>query len=129
MRIVDGIDELVAAVGSDLGTTDWLDVDQARVEQFAAAAGDPTYFAVALTNYFMPQFLDVRGFSMGVNYGTNGITLGEPIKAGSRVRASAELVACDPVKGGAQATIRVIVVVEGRDEPACMVEALSRYVA
>jgi acyl dehydratase len=131
VRVFDGLDELAdaGAAGADLGTSDWLDVDQRRVDDFVAATGDDAFFAVALTNYFMPQFVVVRGVSMGVNYGTNGIALGDPIEPGSRVRARAELVGCEPVSGGAQATIRVTVEVDGRAEPACVVDALSRYLA
>ncbi|MCU1460516.1 MAG: putative enoyl-CoA hydratase 1 [Acidimicrobiales bacterium] len=129
MRIIDGLDELTAAVGADLGATDWVDVDQSSIDRFCDAAGDATFFAVALTNGLMPQLLDVRGVAMGVNYGTNRIALGAPVTAGSRVRAAAVIAACEQVKGGVQATVRITVEVDGRDEPACVVEALSRYVA
>lgn len=127
--VFDGVDALAAAVGTDLGVSEWLTVDGSRLARFVDAAGDVTYFAVSLTNFFLPQLLEVRNISMGVNYGTGTVMLGPPIDAESRVRAGAVVVACDPVKGGVQATVRITVSVDGRDEPACIVEALSRYLA
>ena len=119
----------MAAAGDDLGPTDWVDVDQARIDRFIDATGDPTFMSVSMTNLFMPELLTVRGVSMGVNYGTDRIELGPLVVAGSRVRARGHVAACDPVKGGVQVTLRVTVEVEGRDEPACVVDALSRYLA
>ena len=129
MRILDGLNALTAAAGSDLGVTEWLDVDQDRIDRFVDAAGDAAFFALALTNFFMPHLLEVRGVAMGVNYGTDRIELGAALAAGDRVRAAARIVACEPVKAGVQATVRIAVEVDGRDEPACVVDALSRYVA
>jgi acyl dehydratase len=129
VRVFEGIDALSSAVGTDLGASDWLAIDETRVGRFVEAAGDPTFFAVSLTNYFLPQLVEVRNISMGVNYGTGAISNGEPLRAGDKVRAAAEVVACDPVNGGVQATIRITVEVEGRDDPACVVESISRYLA
>jgi acyl dehydratase len=127
--VFDGVDELAAAVGTDLGQSEWLTIDADRIASFVDAAGDTTYFAVSLTNFFLPQLLEVRNISMGVNYGTGQVVLGPPLAAGTRVRAAAVVAACEPVKGGVQATVRVTVSVDGHDEPACVVEALSRYLA
>lgn len=121
--------DLRAAAGTDLGATGWLDVTAGQVGQYAEATGDPaaTYLALALTNRLMPELIAVPAASLGVNYGTGPVRLGPPPAAGARLRARARLVACDDVAGGIQTTIRVTLEVEGAAEPACEVDALSRW--
>jgi acyl dehydratase len=145
------LDEVRAAVGRTLGTSDWVEITQERVDRFAAATGDHQWIHVdvdrarrdspfggpiahgsltlALTNRFLPQIVEVRGASLGVNYGTGRVRFPAPVPVGSRVRGHAELVACDEVPGGIQTTIRVTVEVEDGDAPACVVDALSRWLA
>jgi acyl dehydratase len=147
--VLDGADGVTAALGTHLGHSDWLVVDQARIDRFAAATGDDQWIHVdaeraraespfggpvaqgtlilALTNLFLPQIVEVRGFAMGVNYGVDEVRLPAPVPAGSSVRGGAELIAVDPVKGGIQTTMTVTVEVDGRSEPACIARALSRY--
>jgi acyl dehydratase len=127
------LDALQAAAGRHLGHSDWLEITTGRMADFARATGggeDAVNFLVlALSNYFLPQIIEVRGISMGINYGTNEIRFPMPVHPGSRVRAGAELVAAEPVTGGVQAHIRVTIEIEGEDQPACVVESLSRYLA
>jgi acyl dehydratase len=78
---------------------------------------------------FLPQMIEVRGVSLGVNYGTARVRFPAPVPVGSRVRATAELVACDDIPGGVQTTIRITVEIEGGDKPACVVDSLSRWLA
>jgi acyl dehydratase len=142
--------ELLAAVGKHLGTSDWLEITQERVNLFADATGDHQwihvdperaqdgpfggtiahgYLTLSLVNLFLPQIVEVQGISMGVNYGSDKLRFPAPVPVGSRIRGSAELVAADEVKGGAiQAVIRVTVEVEGSERPACVVDTISRYV-
>jgi acyl dehydratase len=129
--VLDGIDALVAAVGRDLGTSAWLTVRPERFEQFARATGDPScdYLAVALSNYFLPQIVEVRGVSAGLNYGADAVRLGPPMMHDERVRARAELVRADPVTGGVQTMIRITLEAEGQAEPVCVIESLSRWLA
>jgi len=129
--VFTSLDEVRAAVGRRLGVSDWLEITPDRLERFAAATGDHDhgYLALALTNLFLPQIVEVRGASLGVNYGTGAVRFLAPLLAGSRVRGTAELVACDEVPGGVQARIRITVELEGVDEPACVVESLSRWLA
>jgi acyl dehydratase len=143
-------DELLASVGKHLGTSDWLEITQERVNLFADATGDHQwihvdperakdgpfggtiahgYLTLSLVNLFLPQIVEVQGISMGVNYGSDKLRFPAPVPVGSRIRGSAELVAADEVKGGAvQAVIRVTVEVEGSERPACVVDTISRYV-
>jgi acyl dehydratase len=129
--VLDSLDEVRAAVGRHLGTSDWLEITADRVDRFAAATGDRDhgYLALALTNLFLPEIVEVRGASLGVNYGTASVRFRAPLLVGSRVRGTAELVACDEIPGGVQTTIRITVEVDGADHPACVVDSLSRWLA
>lgn len=142
--------ELEAAEGKHLGVSDWLEIDQARIDKFAEATGDDQwihvdperakegpfgatiahgYLTQSLVNYFLPQIIDVRGISMGVNYGADKLRFPAPVPVGSRVRGSAELLKVEEVKGGAiQATVRVTVEIEGSDRPGCVIDTISRYI-
>ena len=139
---------LLERVGEQLGHSDWLRVEQSRIDQFAEATGDHQwihvdparaaggpfgaciahgYLTLALVNLFLPQIVEVRGISMGVNYGCDKVRFPNVVRAGSRVRGSAQLVAAEEVKGGVQATIRVSVEIEGEERPGCVVDTISRY--
>lgn len=146
--VFEGLDEVKAAVGRHLGHSDWLEVTQDRVDLFADATGDHQwihvdperaaqgpfggpiahgYLTLSLSNMFLPQIVEVRGVSMGVNYGVNKVRFPSPVRVGSKVRAGAELVAVDEIAGGVQTTMLVTVEVEGSDKPACVIESLSRF--
>jgi acyl dehydratase len=145
------LDELRGAVGADLGVSDWIEVTQADVDLFAEATGDHQwihvdadrarrespfggpvahgYLTLALSNRVLPTLIEVRGTSLGVNYGTGKVRFPAPVPVGSRLRGRAELVSCDDVPGGVQTTIRITMEVEGGAKPACVVESLSRWLA
>ncbi len=149
ITVLNGIDEVRAAAGTHLGTSDWTEVTAERVRQFAEATGDqhgmqtdaegaraPSpgggtlahgFLILAMTNDFLPRIVDVRGVSMGVNYGVDRVRFPAPVPVGSQIRAAAELLAVDDVTGGIQTTMRISVEVAGADEPACVVDALSRF--
>ena len=129
--VFNSLDEVRAAVGRRLGVSDWLEITSDRLEGFAAATGDRGhgYLALALTNLFLPQIVEVRGASLGVNYGTGSVRFDAPLRAGTRVRGTAELAACDEIPGGVQTTILITVEVDGAGRPACVVESLSRWLA
>jgi acyl dehydratase len=149
--IFESLDEVRAAVGTTLGTTDWFEVTQERVNQFADATGDHQwihvdveraekespfggpiahgYLTLSLTNRVLPEVLEVQGVSMGLNYGTGKVRFPAPVPVGGRVRGTAELTACDDIPGGIQTTIVITMEVEGGAKPACVVESLSRWIA
>ena len=149
--IFASLDEVRAAVGTTLGTTDWFEVTQERVNRFADATGDHQwihvdveraekespfggpvahgYLTLSLTNLVLPEVLEVRGVSMGLNYGTGKVRFPAPVPVGSRVRGTAELTGCDDIPGGIQTTIVITMEVEGGAKPACVVESLSRWIA
>jgi acyl dehydratase len=146
----DDAEALEAAVGQSLGASDWLEIDQKRIDQFADATDDHQwihvdverasagpfgapiahgYLTMSLVNKFLPETVVVKGISMGVNYGSDKLRFPAPVPVGSRIRGRSELVKVEEVKNGAiQATVRVTVEIEGGDRPACVVDTISRYV-
>ncbi|MFM7127203.1 MAG: MaoC family dehydratase [Actinomycetota bacterium] len=146
--VIDGAEDLRRRLGTHLGYSEWLEIDQARIDEFAEATGDHQwihvdpvraaagpfgapiahgYLTLSLSNYFLPRIVEVRGFDAGVNYGVDKVRFPSPVTVGSRIRAGAELVAIDEVKGGLQTTIRITIECEGSVKPACVIESLSRW--
>ena len=149
MRVFKTPHELIDCVGEELGESDWLEIDQARVNLFADATGDHQwihvdvekakqgpfggpiahgYLTASLANYFLPQLLDVQGTSMGVNYGCDKIRFPSPVPVGSKVRGTGSLTSVEQTKdGGIQAKVTVKIEVEGQERPACVIETISRF--
>ncbi len=146
--VIDGPEDLAAAVGTTFGPGEWLAVEQARIDLFAEATGDDQwihvdperaadgpfggtiahgYLTLSLTNWFLPRLVEVRGFSSGVNYGVDRVRFPAAVPVGSRLRASAELLAADEVPGGVQTTMRITVECDAAERPVCVVDALSRW--
>lgn len=127
-------DELIAAAGLELGTTAWTPVEVGDVKAFVSATGTPDaqgtvppLLVLSLTNRFLPELLEVRGATSGVNYGTGRVRFPSTVRPGDRIRVSARLLAAEEVAGGVQSTVEMTVEVEGSSEPACVVESLSRW--
>jgi acyl dehydratase len=140
---------LEKAVGQKLGESEWLVVTQERVNLFADATDDHQwihvdperartgpfggpiahgYLTLSLVNRFLPEIVVVKGISMGVNYGVDRVRFPAPVRVGSRVRGSGELVEAERQKDGSvQAKVRVTVEIEGGAKPACVAETISRY--
>jgi acyl dehydratase len=147
-RVFTSAEELRAAVGEQLGHSDWLEVDQKRIDLFAEATGDHQwihvdperaatgpfrttiahgYLTLSLLPLFVPQIMRVEGMRMGVNYGTNKVRFPSPVPVGSRLRATAALKGVEDAGGGVQVTAVVTVEREGGEKPACVAESVSRY--
>ncbi|MET9561917.1 MULTISPECIES: MaoC family dehydratase [Streptomyces] len=147
-RIFTSADELKAAVGEQLGYSDWVEVDQKRIDLFAEATGDHQwihvdpekaasgpfkttiahgYLTLSLLPLFGPQLIAVEGVKMGVNYGTNKVRFPAPVPVGSRLRATAKITAVDEVTGGLQVAVAFTVEREGGEKPVCVAESVSRY--
>ena len=141
------LDDLKAAVGTSLGQSDWLTVDQERINSFADATGDHQWIHVDpvkaaagpfgttvahgfLTLSLVPVLVEgklaVDGVRMAVNYGLNKVRFPAAVPSGSKVRGITELVAVDDVTGGAQITYKVTIECEGGDRPVCVAEAVAR---
>ena len=149
MTTVGSPAELLDLHGADLGSTDWTTVTQDQVDLFAEATGDHQwihvdveranaespfggpiahgYLTLSLVNLFLPQLLEVRGASMGVNVGLDKVRFRSPVPTGSNLRGSGQVVAVEEAKGGVQITVRVTVEVQGADKPACVADTVSRF--
>jgi acyl dehydratase len=142
------IDELPDAVGRTFGPTDWLTIEQSRVDQFADATGDHQwihvdqeraksgpfgatiahgYLTLSLASYFAPQLIAVDGISMAINYGVDKVRFPAPVLVGSRLHARAEIAEVTPIEGGFQVKTKLTIETEGASKPACVIESLSRY--
>ncbi len=142
------VQEYQAAVGQSYGPTDWLLVDQNRINLFAEATGDHQwihvdperaadgpfggtiahgYLSLALVNLFLPQPVRAEGMRHGINYGCDRVRFPAALRSGSRLRGRAQLLAVEDLGGGAlQAKIRVTLEAEGVEKPVCVADTLSR---
>lgn len=146
--VFDNADAMLAAVGQTLGESEWLTIDQERINLFADATGDHQwihvdpakaatgpfgatvahgYLTLSLVNLFLPQIVRVEGARMGVNYGCDRVRFPAPVTVGSRVRGVGELIKAEPLDQGVQMTVRVTVEIEGHDRPGCVVDTISRF--
>ncbi len=139
--------DLAAEVGAELAASDWIAIDQARIDLFADATGDHQWIHVDaaraaagpfggtiahgfLTLSLLPMMSEsafaIDDVRMGVNYGLNRVRFPHPVRAGSRVRGRFKLLAYEPLPGGAQLTVEVTMEIEGQPKPACVAESVSR---
>ena len=140
--------ELASAVGKSLGASDWLTVDQPRIDQFADATDDHQwihvdveraragpfggpiahgYLTLSLVNAFLPQLIAVPTAKLGVNYGCNRVRFPAPVPVGARVRAHGEITGVERVMDGVQVVVRIQIEVEGGAKPGCVAETVSRF--
>ncbi|GHA32954.1 MaoC family dehydratase [Streptomyces purpurascens] len=147
---VNGLDELKKLAGGDLGTSEWIEVTQERIDTFADATGDhqwihvdpekakegpfgaPIAHGYLTLSLFIPLFtelLDVQGVTTKVNYGLNKVRFPSPVKVGSRIRLTARLAEVEDVPGGAQITVEGAIEIEGGSKPAAVLQSLSRFYA
>ena len=147
MKRFEKLAELQALVGQQIGLSDWIGVDQRRIDQFAEATGDHQWIHVDparaaagpfkttiahgfLTLSLLPEMFasafEVGDTRMGVNYGLNRVRFPAPVPVDSRLRGSFKLMAYEPLDGGAQLTIEVTMEREGSAKPVCVAESLTR---
>ncbi|MGW6904180.1 MULTISPECIES: MaoC family dehydratase [unclassified Streptomyces] len=147
---VNGLDELKKLAGSDLGTSEWIEITQERINTFADATGDhqwihvdpekaaegpfgaPIAHGYLTLSLFIPLFtelLDVQGVTTKVNYGLNKVRFPSPVKVGSRIRLVGKLGEVEEVPGGVQITVDGIIEIEGGGKPAAVLSSLSRFYA
>jgi len=150
VKTFSGLDELIAAQGSEVGPTGWLEVTQDRVNVFADATDDHQWIHVdperaaggpfggtiahglltlSLLPHFMHQLFTVDNITMAINYGYNKVRFITPVKVGAKIRALAEITKVDRLDGGAQATVTTTVDIDGSEKPAAVAESIVRYLA
>ncbi len=147
MRSFEHLAELQALVGQEIGISDWITVDQDRIDRFAEATGDHQWIHVDagraaqgpfgttiahgfLTLSLLPQMgasaFEIRDTRMGVNYGLGKVRFPAPVPSGSRLRGHFRLLKYEPLDGGAQLTVEVTMEREGLAKPVCVAESLAR---
>ena len=140
---------LTELIGKDLGPTEWFEVDQARIEEFARATDDPQWihvdparaaegpFGTTIAHGFltlsllvplMSRTLQLSGYRMGINYGVNKVRFPAPVPSGSRIRATFTVQSVEEVQGGEQGVILATVEREGGDKPVCVAELVTRMI-
>ncbi len=148
MKIFNGLDEFVAAAGSELGPTDWMEITQDRVNLFADATDDHQWIHVdpekaadgpfggtiahglltlSLLPHFTHQLYRVDNIAMAINYGYNKVRFITPVRVGAKVRARAAIADVATLNGAVQATMTVTVEIEGSDKPAAVAESIIRF--
>jgi len=135
-------------IGEDLGASEWVLIDQERVNKFADATGDHQwihvdpvrsaagpfgacvahgYLTQSLASCFLPDLVRWDRLKMGLNYGCDKVRFPAPVRVGARIRGRGQVLAAVPVGAdGVQVTIRVTIEIEGGDKPACVVDTVSR---
>lgn len=150
-RHIESLAVLKTLVGEHLGYSEYMEIDQARVQMFADATGDQQwihtdparakaespfggpiahgYLTLSLGPVLLPQIFSVGGIAMGVNYGANKVRFMAPVPVGARLRAGVKVLAVDDIAGGAQVTIETTFETEGSSKPSCVAEVIFRYYA
>ncbi len=147
MRTFEKLADLAVLVGEELGVGEWVEIDQARIQQFADATGDQQWihtdparaaagpFKTTIAHGFLtlsliPKFYGeaykVADVKMGVNYGLNKVRFPAPVPVGSKLRGRFRLLTLEPLAGGAQLSVEVTIEREGSDKPVCVAESLTR---
>jgi acyl dehydratase len=147
MKTYKNVSELEALVGEAIGTSDWLTIDQARIDQFAAVTGDDQWIHVdakraaagmfgstvahgfltlSLLPFFGRSSHKVDGARMQVNYGLNRVRFPAPVPVNSQLRAHYKLLSFERIEGGVQMVTEVSIEREGQTKPVCVAESASR---
>lgn len=149
MKVFSGLDEFVAAQGSELGPTEWTEITQERVNLFADATDDHQWIHVdpekaasgpfggtiahglltlSLLPHFTHQLYRVDNVKLAVNYGYNKVRFITPVRVGAKVRARAAITDVAQLDGAVQATMTVTVEIEGSEKPAAVAESIVRFI-
>ena len=146
-RVITGVEGLKAAVGEHLGYSDYIEITQERVNQFAEATGDHQwihvdveraksgpfggpiahgYLTLSLGPMLYPTVVRIEGFSMGVNYGANKIRFPSPVPVGSKIRLGVKLLEIEEIANGVQMTMESTLECAGAPKPSCDAEIIFR---
>jgi len=145
--ITTTFDDLPKLAGTETGVSDWVTIDQDRINKFADATGDHQwihidveraktqmpggktiahgYLTLSLIPWLTGSFLSIQGVTRGINYGSNKVRFVNMVPVGSRVRARAKLLSAEPKSGGMQMITEVTIEIDGQQRPACVAETIS----
>jgi acyl dehydratase len=151
MITANGLDELKALTGRDLGHSSWIEITQERVDTFAEATGDHQwihvdaerartgpfgttiahgYLTLSLVIPLFGELLTIDGIRMGINYGLEKVRFPSPVRVGSKIRLAARVADVQDVPGnGVQMTLDFTVEIDGAGKPACVARAVYRQYA
>lgn len=142
--------DLLGMEGRVLGTSEWMEIGQDRVNMFADATGDHQwihidkemaaqspfgttiahgFLTLSLLSMLLKETYKIEKVSMGINYGCNKVRFINPVKVGARVRATSEVVSAEEAGGGVQLVVKATVEIEGEEKPACVAEIVTRLFA
>ena len=148
MTTVNGLEGIKELAGQDLGTGEWVQITQERINAFADATDDHQWihvdverakngpFGVTIAHGFLTLSLlpslsqgttRIEGIRMAINYGLNRVRFPAPVRVGARIRAKAKNLSIVEVEGGVQVVNEVTVEIEGEAKPACVAEQVARY--
>lgn len=140
--------DLFGTEGTILGPTDWLTIDQNRIDGFANCTDDHQwihvdknkasegpygttiahgYLTLSLVNRFLPELIEIRGFKHAVNVGCDRVRFLNVVRCGARIRGVGKILAIEDKSGAVQTRVQVSIEIEGEDRPACVVDTISRY--
>jgi acyl dehydratase len=140
-----GVDDVVHAVGTQLGETEWLEITQQQVNQFADATGDHQwihldvekaakgpyggtiahgYLTLSLIARFGDELFSIEGVTAKLNYGVNKVRFPAPVPVGARVRASASITGAQETPAGVQVSLQWVIDIENSTKPACVAETV-----
>ena len=146
MRIFNNVEEMKECVGQEIGVSDWLPIDQDRINDFADATGDhqwihidpdrtnselgmPTiahgFLTLSLVPMLTSKISSIKSVTRGINYGTNKVRFTNMVPVNSNVRAKTKLLEAQPKAGGTQLISEVSIEIEGQDRPAMIAETVS----
>ena len=140
-------EELPGLAGQETGVSNWVLIDQDRIDKFADATGDHQwihvdvdrakkdlpggktiahgYLTLSLIPMLSADILRITGVTRGINYGSNKVRFTNMVPVGSRVRARQKLLSVEPKAGGLQLTNEIAIEIEGQSRPACIAETIS----
>ncbi|KAA1427195.1 MaoC family dehydratase [Nocardioides antri] len=145
MRVFTTFEELEAAAGEHIGTSDWVTIDQRRVNQFADATGDHQwihvdverakqgpfggtiahgYLTLALIPWLGSEVFKLATPGAKLNYGVNKVRFPSPLLVGSRIRDHLVVTSVTDIPTGKQMTVQHTIEIEGQDKPACVAETV-----
>ena len=146
--IADGVEQIKALAGTDLGHSPWLEITQHRIDGFADATGDHQwihvdparathgpfggtiahgYLTLALVIPLFNELLEIRGVALSVNYGLERVRFPSPVRVGSKVRLAARVDEVQDAPGAVQMTLDFTVEIDGADKPACVARPIYRH--
>ena len=146
MRIFNNVEEMKECVGQEIGISDWLTIDQGRINDFADATGDhqwihidpdrtnselgmPTiahgFLTLSLVPMLTSKISSIKSVTRGINYGTNKVRFTNMVPVNSNIRAKTRLLEAQPKAGGTQLISEVSIEIEGQDRPAMIAETVS----